>query len=184
MRTVPPVMRVLTAIAGTIVGLVALLSFKTHPAHSSAAGLPSASLPATAGSSTSPSSAPSSTAPSSSAAGPNPGTGSATRSATSTAPASTAPASARTISGQSVQTRYGTVQVQVTVSGKQITNVQFLQLTADDPRSQEINSAAGPILLQETLSAQSSQIDTVSGATYTSEGYLQSLQSALDQAGI
>jgi uncharacterized protein with FMN-binding domain len=76
------------------------------------------------------------------------------------------------------------VQIQVVVSGSTIKNVSFLQLTADDPRSQEINDQAGPILLQETLSAQSSNIDTVSGATYTSEGYLQSLQSALDQAGI
>jgi uncharacterized protein with FMN-binding domain len=76
------------------------------------------------------------------------------------------------------------VQVQVVVAGTKIQNVSFLQLTADDPRSQEINDQAGPILLQETLSAQSSTIDTVSGATYTSEGYLQSLQSALDQAGI
>lgn len=74
--------------------------------------------------------------------------------------------------------------MQVVVSGSTIKNVSFLQLTAVDPRSQFINSQAGPILLQETLSAQSSQIDGVSGATYTSEGYVQSLQSALDQAGI
>jgi uncharacterized protein with FMN-binding domain len=76
------------------------------------------------------------------------------------------------------------VQVQVVVSGSKIKNVSFLQLTAYDPRSHEINSAAGPILLQQTLAAQSSQIDGVSGATYTSEGYVQSLQSALDKAGI
>ncbi len=62
--------------------------------------------------------------------------------------------------------------------------MSFLQLTAFDGRSQQINSAAAPILLQETLSAQSAQIDTVSGASYTSAGYVQSLQSALDQAGI
>jgi uncharacterized protein with FMN-binding domain len=175
MRTVPPVVRVLSAIAGTVVGLVALLSFKTHPVVAGAAGgLPSASLSSPA---TSMAPAPAS---SSAGAGSDP--------TASAAPASSTPASSaatkRTVAGQAVQTRYGTVQVQLVVSGKQIQNVSFLQLTADDPRSQEINNQAGPILLQETLSAQSAQIDTVSGATYTSEGYLESLQSALDQAGI
>ena len=82
------------------------------------------------------------------------------------------------------QTRYGIVQVKITVSGKRITNVGFAQLTAFDGRSQQINSQAAPILLQETLSAQSAHIDSVSGATYTSDGYVQSLQSALDKAGI
>jgi len=62
--------------------------------------------------------------------------------------------------------------------------VTFAQLTAYDGRSQQINSEAAPILLQETLKAQSAQIDTVSGASYTSAGYVQSLQSALDQAGL
>jgi uncharacterized protein with FMN-binding domain len=76
------------------------------------------------------------------------------------------------------------VQVKLTVSGTKITNVSFTQLTAYDGRSQEINSQAAPILLQETLTAQSAQIDTVSGASYTTDGYVQSLQSALDQAGI
>jgi uncharacterized protein with FMN-binding domain len=70
------------------------------------------------------------------------------------------------------------------VSGTKITNVSYLQLTAVDFRSQQINSYAAPILLRETLTAQNANIDTVSGATYTSEGYINSLQSALDQAGI
>jgi uncharacterized protein with FMN-binding domain len=167
--------RILLAIVGTVAGLVMLLSFKTHvtatgPLHA----LPSAALPGAATSS-----APTSGTSSSSAAPPDP---SATSSAAT--PSSTAATAARTIPGQAIQTRYGVVQVQVVVSGKQIQNVSFLQLTADDPHSQEINDQAGPILLQETLTAQSSHIDTISGATYTSEGYLQSLQSALDQAGI
>ncbi|HET6209103.1 MAG TPA: FMN-binding protein, partial [Jatrophihabitans sp.] len=73
-------------------------------------------------------------------------------------------------------------QVQVVMSGSSIQSVGFLQLTADDPRSQEINSQAAPILVQQTMQVQSANIDGVSGATYTSEGYQQSLQSALDQA--
>jgi len=155
--------RILLALVGTVAGLAALLSFKTHSGLTGGAALPAASLPSSAPSSTSGgASAPSSSAP------PKPGQSSA----------------AKTIAGQAIQTRYGVVQVQIVVSGQKIQNASFLQLTADDPRSAEINSQAGPILLQQTLSAQSSQIDGVSGATYTSQGYLQSLQSALDQAGI
>jgi uncharacterized protein with FMN-binding domain len=73
------------------------------------------------------------------------------------------------------------VQVQVTAKGKTITDVQFVQLTAYDGRSQEINSQAGPMLVQQTLAAQSANINGVSGATFTSASYVQSLQSALDQ---
>ena len=83
-----------------------------------------------------------------------------------------------------MDTQYGVVQVAVTITGRHIDSVKFLQLTAFDQHSQDINSQAAPILLQETMSAQSGKVDTISGATYTSEGYLQSLQSALDQAGI
>ena len=92
------------------------------------------------------------------------------------------PPVSHTYVGQAVRTRYGTVQVQVTVAGATISNVAFVQLTATDSRSQQINANAGPILLQQTLSAQSARIDGVSGATYTTQGYEQSLQSALDQA--
>ena len=162
--------RIVLAIAGTVAGLAALLSFKSHTTLTGRGALPAASLPsstpATPAASTS---GPSQSAPSRSAP---------SRSAPSTS------AATRTVAGQAVQTQYGVVQVQVVLSGNKIKNVSFLQLTAYDPRSQEINSAAAPILLQQTLAAQSSQIDGVSGATYTSAGYVQSLQSALDQAGV
>lgn len=88
-----------------------------------------------------------------------------------------------TYTGTSVQTRYGVIQVRVTVSGGRITDVATPQLEARDGRSQSINSQAVPLLKQEVLSAQSAQVDTISGATYTSDGYLTSLQAALDQAG-
>jgi uncharacterized protein with FMN-binding domain len=165
--------RVLLSITGTVLGLVALLSFKTHGHPVSAAGaLPSAGLP---GTSTSAAPSTSGTSAGTSAAPPNP---SKSRSSSSSASAS------RTIAGDAIQTQYGVVQVQVQVSGTKITNVSFLQLTAYDGRSQEINSYAAPILLQETLAAQNANIDTVSGASYTTAGYEQSLQSALDKAGI
>ncbi|MYW65101.1 FMN-binding protein [Streptomyces sp. SID8379] len=88
----------------------------------------------------------------------------------------------RTVTGDTVQTRYGPVQVELTLSGSKITAARAVQSPGDDPRSRQINAAAVPTLVQETLSAQSARIDTVSGATFTSEGYISSLQSALDQA--
>lgn len=84
--------------------------------------------------------------------------------------------------GTTAATQFGNVQVQVTVAGGKISDVTPLQLTDRDGRSVQISAQAAPVLRQEALSAQSAEIDTVSGATYTSEGYLQSLQSALDQA--
>ena len=89
--------------------------------------------------------------------------------------------------GQDITTRYGDVQVQITVSGGHITDVQAPLLPGDRARSVEISQAAGPVLHDEAMRAaasQPAQIDTVSGATYTSDGYVQSLQSAIDQAHV
>lgn len=96
----------------------------------------------------------------------------------------TGPAAARTVTGQTVQTRWGPVQVQITVAGGKITAVTVLQQPSSNGRDAEIDGVALPILTKETLQAQSAGIDSVSGATYTSEGYVGSLQSALDQAGL
>jgi len=74
------------------------------------------------------------------------------------------------------------VQVRITLSGGRITAAETVQVPNESRRDVEINNAAVPQLVQETLQAQSARIDTVSGATYTSEGYLQSLQSAIDAA--
>jgi uncharacterized protein with FMN-binding domain len=76
------------------------------------------------------------------------------------------------------------VQVRLTVKGGKITDVTVLQQPNGNPRDDEINSYALPILTQETLKDQSANIDMVSGATVTSTGYVQSLQSALDQANL
>ena len=81
-----------------------------------------------------------------------------------------------------VSTRYGPVQVRIDVSGSQITDVVAVQLTNSNRTSVQISASAAPILRQEALQAQSAQIDMVSGATYTSEGYQRSLQGALDAA--
>jgi uncharacterized protein with FMN-binding domain len=74
------------------------------------------------------------------------------------------------------------MQVKIVVSGGKITDVKTLQITNMGGRSVEISNYAVPILRKEVLAAQSAKVDTVGGATYTSEGYLSSLQSALDKA--
>jgi uncharacterized protein with FMN-binding domain len=89
-----------------------------------------------------------------------------------------------TFTGTSVQTRFGPVQVQITVANGSITEVTALQLTDEDQRSVSISNRTAPVLRQEVLTAQSANVQGVSGATYTSDAYLSSLQSALDQAGL
>jgi uncharacterized protein with FMN-binding domain len=89
-----------------------------------------------------------------------------------------------TVTGDTVQTRWGPVQVEVSVAGSEITGISVLQFPDGNPRDAEINNYALPVLVDETMTAQSADIDMVSGATYTSVGYQQSLQSALDEAGL
>jgi uncharacterized protein with FMN-binding domain len=89
-----------------------------------------------------------------------------------------------TVTGDAIRIRWGYVQVQVTVADGRITDVTTLQMPTNDPRSYSINSYAEPYLRQSALQAQSSTIDYVSGATFTSQAYAASLQSALDQANL
>jgi len=85
--------------------------------------------------------------------------------------------------GAVVNIRWGAVQVEVTIAGGRITDVTPLQLPSSDPRTAQISEHAEPLLRSAVLEAQTAQVDLVSGATYTSDAYLRSLQSALDQAG-
>ncbi|MEV4582308.1 FMN-binding protein [Nonomuraea jabiensis] len=112
---------------------------------------------------------------------PDPGSGGQT-----SAPSSPSAASAgtRTVDGGTVDTRWGPVQVRITVTGSRITDVQALHSPDGNRRDLEISDVALPILRQETLSAQSAKIDAVSGATYTSDGYTRSLQSAIDRSAL
>ncbi|PCR98688.1 FMN-binding protein [Lactococcus fujiensis] len=91
-----------------------------------------------------------------------------------------------TYTGTVINTSWGAVQVQVTISGSQITNVTMIQSTSSDGQthSELVDSQAEPIYISETKSSQSSKIQAVSGATVTYYGYTNSLQSALDQAVI
>ncbi|WSQ14567.1 FMN-binding protein [Streptomyces sp. NBC_01231] len=147
-----PLRRVVLASAATVSGMVLLLSLKPH------------TTPSVTGTATSP-------APSSSSSASGGATGSS-GSATGT----------QTLTGDSVQTRYGPVQVRVTLKNGKLTDVTAVTYPQENPRDQQINAYAIPQLTREALTAQSADIDTVSGATYTSEGYHDSLQSALDSA--
>jgi len=103
---------------------------------------------------------------------------------TSSTTAPTGTTATRSATGSDIQYRYGDIQLEVTASGSKITDISIVKDGSDDGHSFQINSQAVPILQSESLSAQSAQIDGVSGATYTSAAYVQSLQSALDKLGI
>jgi uncharacterized protein with FMN-binding domain len=148
--------RVLFAVSSTIAGLVMLLSFKTQS--------PVAVTPPAAAS--------------------TPVPGGTDDSADPTTPAASATAGSGTFTGDSADTRWGPVQVQITVSHGAVTAVTAVDYPQNNGRDIEINQYAIPQLNQEATAAKSAAIDTVSGATVTSDGYIQSLQSALDKAGL
>jgi uncharacterized protein with FMN-binding domain len=89
-----------------------------------------------------------------------------------------------TYAGSVVQTRFGAVQVQITVKAGSITDVEALQLTDDDRKSVQISNRAAPLLRAEVLAAQSADVQTIGGATVTSDAYLNSLQAAIDAANL
>lgn len=96
-------------------------------------------------------------------------------------PTTTAGATTKTITGDSIDTRFGPVQVRITVTNGKITSATAIDYPTDTPRDQQINAYAIPTLNQEAVGSTTANINMVSGATYTSDGYLQSLQSALDK---
>ena len=161
--------RAVLTLGGTIAGLAALLSFKTH---SLAAPVSAPSAPAAATGTSQMMTRGTGRSTAGSAVGP---TASATPKASTSAAAAT-----RTVTGTVANTTYGPMQVQVTLAGTKITKVTVLQQTDDGAESDQIDANAIPQLTSETLAAQSANIDAVSGASYTSSGYIQSLQSALD----
>ena len=111
------------------------------------------------------------------------GTGTGTGSGSGPGTAGDSRSATTTVTGAVAQTQWGPVQVQLTLQGGTITDVSVLQYPSGNPQDDQINAYALPILVQETVDAQSAQIDMVSGATVTSVGYVDSLQSALDQVG-
>ena len=105
-------------------------------------------------------------------------------SSTGESPSTAGPSNTTTLTGDVAQTQWGPVQVAVKVNAGTLTDVAVLQYPHGSSEDEEINSYALPMLIQQTLDKQSADIDMVSGATVTSGGYQQSLQSALDQAGL
>lgn len=140
------------AVAVTVVGLWLILTFKSAPLPKAAGAAPPVAI-----------------AP-------------VTSTTTSATPTTAAAPAQRTLVGQTFDNQYGAVQVQVVLDGTRIVDVKPLQMPFDRARSQEISTQAAPLLRQEVLKAQNAQIDGVGGATYTSESYAESLQSALDKA--
>lgn len=185
--------RAIVTTSATVSGIVLLLGLKPHggtavgqtKSFSIGSGSDSAQSQSQSGTSGGSSSGGSSGGTSSggSSSGSSGGTSApAPTTAKTTAPKSSSTGT-KTITGEAADTRYGPVQLKVTFSGKKITNIDVVQYPTESGRDMEINSYALPILNQEAMSAQSAQIDAVSGATFTSDGYTQSLQSAIDQLG-
>lgn len=172
--------RITVWLFSTVAAVVLLFSYRT----STNSGGPVASgvLPAKAQTSTASANSGTSSSGTSSAGTSSAGTSSSGNTSSGNTSSSGSSSVAKTYTGSVAQTRWGPVQVTITVSNGKITNVSVPTYPNGNGRDAEINAYALPILQQETVSAQSATIDTVSGATVTSDGYLQSLQSAIDAA--
>ena len=152
--------RIVFVVMSTITAVLLLFSYRTSTNSALVAGSPVVQLTGSPGAASPPRS--------SSKSGP------ATSKSSKSVPA--------TYTGDSADTRWGPVQVQITVQGGNITGSEAVQYPQNNGRDAEINGFALPVLNQEVVQQQSASIDTVSGATVTSDGYLQSLQSAIDKA--
>jgi uncharacterized protein with FMN-binding domain len=160
--------RAILALGSTIAGIAVLLSFKTHSTGVTGASAAAPTMPGGTG-----------------ASAPAGGAADAAGAGAAATPGTSGKARAgkrRTVVGKVAETLRGPMQVELTLAGQRITKVTMLQRTNSGAESDAIDATAIPKLISETLAAQSAHIDAVSGASYTSEGYLQSLQSALDKA--
>lgn len=159
-------------LAATAIGVVLLFAFRTPqaPPPTAAVTLPATSPPSNPASTATPSGAPPS-------AGSSP-----TAAATPTPAPAAGGLRSGTFTGQAYSDQYGNLQVQVVISAGRITDVTLLQYPQNEPQSSFISSQALPLLREEVLQAQSARIDAISGATFTSENYAASVQSALDLA--
>ncbi len=167
--------RITIWLLSTVSALVLLFSY-----HTSTSSASSSSIVAESGTDTGTTSGDTPSTGSGSTDTPSTGSGSTDTPSTGSGSSS----AAKTYTGDAVMTRFGNVQVQITVENGRITDSQVTQVPWNDHKDQEINSYAVPILNQEAVDAQSADIDMVSGATFTSQGYIGSLQSAIDQANL
>jgi uncharacterized protein with FMN-binding domain len=107
-----------------------------------------------------------------------------TAASSASARAGSAKPAAKTVTGSLASDQYGQLQVKLSVKNGRITKVGFTTFVANDGHSVQIDQSAAPVLIRETIAAQSAHIQGVSGATYTSNAYQQSLQAAIDKAGL
>jgi uncharacterized protein with FMN-binding domain len=159
--------RICAAAASTVVGLIMLFSYRT-----STMGAGGGATPAPVTSTTGPGTA----------GGTGTTAGTRTTAGGTSAGGAAAGGAAQAVDGSAVSTKWGTVQVRITVQGGKVVDVTTLSLPDSNGRDLRINGSAVPVLRQEALAAQGAHIDTVSGATITSHGYITSLQAALDAA--
>ena len=159
-------------ITATVVGLIGVLEFHSRPSAIAVATIPAAGAAAASPTRAAP-------APGSSGAG-----ASSKSKAKAKASSPGTPSTTRTATGPQVNYNWGTLSVSVTVSGTKITKVGIASIDdGGNPRSQYIDQQSIPMLEQQALQAQSANIQGVSGASYTSAGFHQSLQGALQQLG-
>jgi uncharacterized protein with FMN-binding domain len=142
----------LLVLAGTVAGFVGVLTFHTRPVSATTPGQAQPS-----------------------------GTPSASSASSASAAAPAAAGAVRSAGGQMVQFGYGELNVRVTVHGSHITGISVTDLQTAEPTSQQISEQAIPMLRSEVLSAQSANVNGISGATFTSQAYVQSVQAALDK---
>jgi hypothetical protein len=177
-----PVRRIVLWFLSTLSVLVLLFGYNTSTGGGTVAGAPASVISGSASGTSSTTGGTSTGSGSGSGSGSD--SGSSSGSGSTSGSGSGSGSGSQTVTGDVAQTEWGPVQVQLTVAGGSVTDVSVVQYPSGNPRDEEINSYALPVLIQETLDQQSAQIDMVSGATVTSNGYVESLQSALDQAGV
>ena len=156
----------LLVLAGTVAGFVGVLTFHTRPVSATTPGQAQPSGTPSASSAAAPRPRPAATRP---------------RGPTHAAAGSTV---VRSAAGQVVQFGYGELDVRVTVNGSHITDISVTDLQTAEPTSQQISEQAIPMLRSEVLSAQSANVNGISGATFTSRAYVESLQAALDKLNV
>jgi uncharacterized protein with FMN-binding domain len=166
--------RIVVVFSSTITALVLLMAW---PTSTNRGGTSLASLASGSGSGSGTGTTTGAAAPAPAAAPP----AAAAKSGTTTA---TKKGKDGTFTGQTADTPYGPVQVKITVTGGKFSDVNAIVLPHGNSYDEQVDQYAVPVLAKEAVSSQSAKIQMVSGATYTSTGYLQSLQSALDQAGL
>lgn len=170
-------------VGGTVAGLVGVLTFHTSPSRLVFTSTPAMAAPAGATARTGSQSPSGGAAGSGPSGGANSGTGSGSGSGSGSG--GTQAGGVRTAVGSKVNYYFGVLAVRVTVSGNKIVKVGIASLNdGGNPRSQYIDSQSIPMLEQQVMQVQSARIQGVSGASYTSAGFAQSLQSALHALGL